>query len=120
VYLGALQKFMGLRASWNRGSGGQRHKSAESYGSAYQFHRILHPAGPAEDSAVHGFRLVSRGVALALHARLALRERAGPDAEVPFATIISWNCIRPDPKIVPHVPKMQSPMNAANNSVGML
>src|SRR5882757_3579928 len=34
-----------------------------------RFIRILHPAEPAEDSAVHGLSLVSRGVALALYAR---------------------------------------------------
>ena len=67
VNLGALQKFMGLRASRNCGNGGQHNNCTEGYNDA--FHRILHPAGPAEDSAVRGFRLVSRGVALALHAR---------------------------------------------------
>jgi hypothetical protein len=57
VHLGALQKFVGLRARWDRGSSKQQNYSAKRYG--HSFHGILHPAEPADDSTAHGLGLVT-------------------------------------------------------------
>jgi hypothetical protein len=57
VHLGALKKFVGLRARWDRGSSKQQNYSAKRYG--HSFHGILHPAEPADDSTAHGLGLVT-------------------------------------------------------------
>jgi len=61
VRLGTLQKFMGLRASGNRGSGEQKQDSGKrcAWRHYAAFHGILRPIAPAFGAAVRELRLVT-------------------------------------------------------------
>jgi hypothetical protein len=92
VHFGALQKFMGLRARWERGSGKQ-YNGAEKCtcrdNHAFHLGSSILPGRPIIRPCT-----VFASCREALRWRCtpgeALRERAGPDAEVTFVDIIRW------------------------------